>query len=95
MLACFAEVWQETIRGTVLLSPEESRCARSSAASRNEAVKVAGDDAGTSLNGRFTADIGKVAPGQARFAALTPQARRLLWISSRRGRPRRWRRLLP
>lgn len=39
-------------------------------------VKVAGDDARHFLNGLATADIGKVAPGQARFAALlTPQGK--------------------
>ena len=39
-------------------------------------VKVAGDDARRFLNGLATNDIGKVAPGQARFAALlTPQGK--------------------
>jgi folate-binding protein YgfZ len=39
-------------------------------------VKVAGDDARHFLNGLVTTDIGKVAPGQARFAALlTPQGK--------------------
>lgn len=39
-------------------------------------VTVFGDDAGKFLNGLVTADIGKVAPGQARFAALlTPQGK--------------------
>lgn len=39
-------------------------------------VKVAGDDARHFLNGLATTDIGKVAPGQARFAALlTPQGK--------------------
>jgi folate-binding protein YgfZ len=39
-------------------------------------VKVAGDDAGKFLNGLVTADIGKVTPGQAAFAALlTPQGK--------------------
>ena len=33
-------------------------------------VKVAGDVAREFLNGLLTADIGAVAPGQARFAAL-------------------------
>jgi tRNA-modifying protein YgfZ len=39
-------------------------------------VKVAGDDARRFLNGLASNDIGKVAPGQARFAALlTPQGK--------------------
>ncbi len=39
-------------------------------------VKVAGDDAREFLNGLLTADIGALAPGQARFAALlTPQGK--------------------
>src|SRR6516162_10401418 len=39
-------------------------------------VKVAGDGAREFLNGLLTADIGAVAPGQARFAALlTPQGK--------------------
>jgi folate-binding protein YgfZ len=39
-------------------------------------VKVAGDDARRFLNGLATNDIGKVAPGQPRFAALlTPQGK--------------------
>jgi folate-binding protein YgfZ len=39
-------------------------------------VKVAGDDAGKFLNGLVTADMGKVTPGQAAFAALlTPQGK--------------------
>ena len=39
-------------------------------------VKVAGDDARRFLNGLATNDIGKVAPGAARFAALlTPQGK--------------------
>ena len=39
-------------------------------------VKVAGDDARRFLNGLATNDMGKVAPGQARFAALlTPQGK--------------------
>src|SRR6476660_9419921 len=39
-------------------------------------VKVAGDDARRFLNGLVTADLGKVAPGTARFAALlTPQGK--------------------
>ncbi len=39
-------------------------------------VKVAGDDARRFLNGLATNDIGKVAPGGARFAALlTPQGK--------------------
>ena len=39
-------------------------------------VKVAGDDAQRFLNGLATNDISKVAPGQARFAALlTPQGK--------------------
>jgi tRNA-modifying protein YgfZ len=39
-------------------------------------VKVAGDDARKFLNGLITSDIGKVAPGQACFAALlTPQGK--------------------
>ncbi len=39
-------------------------------------VKVAGDDARRFLNGLLTTDIGKVTPGQARFAALlTPQGK--------------------
>ena len=39
-------------------------------------VKVAGDDARKFLNGLVTADLGEVAPGQARFAALlTPQGK--------------------
>lgn len=39
-------------------------------------VKVAGDVAREFLNGLLTADIGAVAPGQARFAALlTPQGK--------------------
>jgi folate-binding protein YgfZ len=39
-------------------------------------VKVAGDDARRFLNGLATNDIGKVAPGQARYAALlTPQGK--------------------
>jgi tRNA-modifying protein YgfZ len=39
-------------------------------------VKVAGDDARRFLNGLVTADLGEVAPGQARFAALlTPQGK--------------------
>ena len=39
-------------------------------------VKVAGDDARRFLNGLATNDIGKVAPGSARFAALlTPQGK--------------------
>jgi len=39
-------------------------------------VKVAGDDARRFLNGLATNDIGQVAPGQARFAALlTPQGK--------------------
>jgi folate-binding protein YgfZ len=39
-------------------------------------VKVSGEDAGKFLNGLITADIGKVVPGQARFAALlTPQGK--------------------
>jgi tRNA-modifying protein YgfZ len=39
-------------------------------------VKVAGDDAGKFLNGLLTADIAKVTPGQAAFAALlTPQGK--------------------
>ena len=39
-------------------------------------VKVIGDDARRFLNGLATNDIGKVAPGQARFAALlTPQGK--------------------
>jgi hypothetical protein len=39
-------------------------------------VKVVGDDAGKFLNGLVTAEIGKVAPAQARFAALlTPQGK--------------------
>jgi folate-binding protein YgfZ len=39
-------------------------------------VKVAGDDARRFLNGLATNDVGKVAPGKARFAALlTPQGK--------------------
>src|SRR4051812_10053696 len=39
-------------------------------------VKVAGDDAGKFLNGLVTADVGKVMPAQAAFAALlTPQGK--------------------
>jgi folate-binding protein YgfZ len=39
-------------------------------------VKVAGDDARRFLNGLATNDIGKVAPGRARYAALlTPQGK--------------------
>ncbi|MGA2567155.1 MAG: folate-binding protein [Pseudolabrys sp.] len=39
-------------------------------------VKVAGDDARRFLNGLITNDMGKVAPGSARFAALlTPQGK--------------------
>jgi folate-binding protein YgfZ len=39
-------------------------------------VKVVGDDARAFLNGLITADMAKVAPGQARFAALlTPQGK--------------------
>jgi folate-binding protein YgfZ len=39
-------------------------------------VKVVGDDARRFLNGLATNDIGKVAPGQARYAALlTPQGK--------------------
>jgi hypothetical protein len=39
-------------------------------------VKVVGDDARHFLNGLLTADIGSVAPGRARFAALlTPQGK--------------------
>ena len=39
-------------------------------------VKVAGDDARKFLNGLVTNDMGKVAPGAARFAALlTPQGK--------------------
>lgn len=39
-------------------------------------VKVAGEDARKFLNGLVTADMGKVAPGQAAFAALlTPQGK--------------------
>ena len=39
-------------------------------------VKVAGEDARRFLNGLATNDIGKLAPGQARFAALlTPQGK--------------------
>jgi folate-binding protein YgfZ len=39
-------------------------------------VKVAGEDARRFLNGLATNDIGKMAPGQARFAALlTPQGK--------------------
>ena len=39
-------------------------------------VKVAGDDARHFLNGLVTTDMGKVAPGRARFAALlTPQGK--------------------
>jgi len=39
-------------------------------------VKVLGDDARHFLNGLLTADIGRVAPGHARFAALlTPQGK--------------------
>ena len=39
-------------------------------------VKVLGDDARHFLNGLLTADIGQVAPGRARFAALlTPQGK--------------------
>jgi tRNA-modifying protein YgfZ len=39
-------------------------------------VKVAGDDARRFLNGLATNDIGKVAPGKARYAALlTPQGK--------------------
>ncbi|HEY1475207.1 MAG TPA: folate-binding protein [Pseudolabrys sp.] len=39
-------------------------------------VKVAGDDARRFLNGLASNDMGKVAPGQARFAALlTPQGK--------------------
>ncbi len=39
-------------------------------------VKVAGDDARHFLNGLITTDIGKVAPGKARFGALlTPQGK--------------------
>jgi folate-binding protein YgfZ len=39
-------------------------------------VKIVGDDARTFLNGLFTTDIGKVAPGNACFAALlTPQGK--------------------
>src|SRR6266568_3481619 len=39
-------------------------------------VKVAGEDARRFLNGLASNDIGKVAPGQARFAALlTPQGK--------------------
>jgi tRNA-modifying protein YgfZ len=39
-------------------------------------VKVAGEDARKFLNGLVTADMGKVAPGHARFAALlTPQGK--------------------
>jgi len=39
-------------------------------------VKVAGEDARRLLNGLLTADIGKVAPGAARYAALlTPQGK--------------------
>lgn len=39
-------------------------------------VKVAGDDARHFLNGLATTDIGKVAPGQARYGALlTPQGK--------------------
>jgi folate-binding protein YgfZ len=39
-------------------------------------VKVAGGDAAKFLNGLLTADIGKAAPGEARFAALlTPQGK--------------------
>jgi hypothetical protein len=39
-------------------------------------LKVAGDDARRFLNGLATNDIGKVAPGRARFAALlTPQGK--------------------
>ncbi len=39
-------------------------------------VKVAGDDARRFLNGLATNDIGQVAPGQARYAALlTPQGK--------------------
>ena len=39
-------------------------------------VKVAGDDARTFLNGLITTDMTKLAPGQARFAALlTPQGK--------------------
>jgi len=42
-------------------------------------VKVAGDDARHFLNGLATNDIGKVAPGAARFAALlTPQGKILV-----------------
>src|SRR5271170_5375380 len=39
-------------------------------------VKVTGDGARSFLNGLFTADIGKVTPGEPRFAALlTPQGK--------------------
>src|ERR1700754_1779405 len=39
-------------------------------------VKVAGDDARKFLNGLLTADLAKVAPGQAAYAALlTPQGK--------------------
>jgi len=39
-------------------------------------VKVAGDDARKFLNGLLTADLGRVTPGSARFAALlTPQGK--------------------
>jgi len=39
-------------------------------------VKVAGLDGRKFLNGLLTADLGKVAPGQPRFAALlTPQGK--------------------
>jgi folate-binding Fe-S cluster repair protein YgfZ len=39
-------------------------------------VKVSGEDARTFLNGLFTVDIGKMAPGAARFGALlTPQGK--------------------
>jgi len=39
-------------------------------------IKVAGDDARKFLNGLVSNDMGKVAPGQARFAALlTPQGK--------------------
>ena len=39
-------------------------------------VKVAGEDARRFLNGLASNDMGKVAPGQARFAALlTPQGK--------------------
>ncbi|MGA7973389.1 MAG: folate-binding protein, partial [Pseudolabrys sp.] len=39
-------------------------------------VKVSGEDARHFLNGLFTNDIGKLAPGAPRFAALlTPQGK--------------------